>query len=45
MPAPTSMVDATLVGCELHVCTQARSGACDRHLGGGSERIDGRSAH
>jgi len=29
MPAPTSMVDATLVGCELHVCTQARSGACE----------------
>ena len=45
MPALTSMVDATLAGCELHVCTQARSGACDRQLGGGSERINGRSAH
>src|SRR5215470_1785778 len=45
VPAPTSMVDATLAGCELHVCTQARSGACDRHLGGDSGRINGRSAH
>src|SRR5262245_24305066 len=45
MPALTSTVGATLAGCELHVCTQGRSEARDRHLGGGSERIHGRSAH
>jgi hypothetical protein len=45
MPALTSTVDATLAGCELHVCTQGRSAARDRQLGVGSERINGRSAH
>jgi hypothetical protein len=45
MAAPSSMVGVTLAECELHVCPQARSGACDRHLSGGSERIHGRWAH
>jgi hypothetical protein len=45
MLAPTSMVEATLAGCDLHVCRQARLGACDVHLGVCLERINGRSAH
>jgi hypothetical protein len=45
MLAPTWMVEVTLAGCDLDVCRQARSGACNVHLGVRLERIDGRSAH
>jgi hypothetical protein len=40
MSAPTSMVDATQAGCNLRIGSQARSGACNRHLGVCSECIN-----
>ena len=45
MSAPSSMVGGTLARRHPHVCRQGRSGECNGHLGGRSERINGRSAH
>jgi hypothetical protein len=45
MLAPIWMVEVTLVGCDLHVCAQARSGTCSEHFGVRLERISGQSAH
>ncbi len=44
MLAPISMMGGTPARRHLDVCTHARSGACSRHFGVGSERINGRSA-
>ena len=44
MAAPSSMVDVTPAGCDRRICTQARSEAWNRHLGGRLERINGRTA-
>jgi hypothetical protein len=45
MPAPSSMIDVTLAGFELGVCTYGRIAECIRHFGECSERIGARSAH
>jgi hypothetical protein len=44
MLAPISMMGGTPARRHLDVCTHARSGECNRHFGGRSERINGRSA-
>src|SRR5215470_509422 len=41
MLMPSSMVEVRLAGCDLHVCRQARSGACNVHLECASRRALG----